>query len=69
MLNELMRLKPQHGFDIDLVDVDLDPELVERYDVMVPVLVGVACSAGQEVYLCHYHFDHPRVARFLNERS
>lgn len=68
MLNALMRLKPRHRFDIDLIDVDLDAKLVERYDEMVPVLTAQADPAMDEVYLCHYHFDMGRVLRFLQER-
>jgi hypothetical protein len=49
---------------IDVIDVDGDPALVERYDELVPVLIG--CRPGQSPeQLCHYHLDEPAVRRFL----
>ena len=49
---------------IDVIDVDADPALVERYDELVPVLVGH--RQGQPpVQLCHYHLDAAQVRGFL----
>ncbi len=42
---------PCLGFDLQLVDVDRDPELARRYDEWVPVL----CCDEQEI--CHYRLD------------
>jgi len=39
------------GFEIQLVDVDRDPELAQRYDEWVPVL----CLGAEEI--CHYRLD------------
>lgn len=68
MLNALMRLKQRYSFEIDLLDVDLDSALVERYDEMVPVLTA-SFGHPEEIYLCHYHFDHDRVTNFLENPS
>ncbi len=52
------------GTRIDVMDVDADPSLVERYDELVPVLLG--CQPGQPPeQLCHYHLDEQAVRRFL----
>ena len=48
---------------LDVIDVDSDPLLRERYDELVPVLV---CNG---VELCHYHLDEPRVRAALARRS
>ena len=49
-------------FDIDVIDVDADPALVERFDELVPVLFGADLSAPE---LCHYFLDHAAVAVYL----
>jgi len=51
MLQALRGLQPQLGFELQLVDVDRDPELVQRYDEWVPVL----CLGEREI--CHYRLD------------
>lgn len=50
-------------FEIQVLDVDADPLLVERYDELVPVLLGAA--HGRE--LCHYHLDLAAVRAYLGE--
>ena len=49
-------------FDIDVIDVDADPALVERFDELVPVLFGADLSAPE---LCHYFLDPEAVRRYL----
>ncbi|MBV8625877.1 MAG: glutaredoxin family protein [Herbaspirillum sp.] len=49
---------------IEMVDVDADPALVERYDELVPVLMGQD-AAGSWVRLCHYHLDVQALQAFL----
>ncbi len=49
---------------IDVIDVDADPALVERYDELVPVLV--ACRSGQpDEQLCNYFLNENAVRDFL----
>lgn len=38
MVAELRLLQGELNFDIELVDIDKDPDLRQRYDVDVPVL-------------------------------
>jgi hypothetical protein len=49
------------AYTVDVVDVDADPGLVERFDELVPVLH--AGPAGPE--LCHYFLDEAALARHL----
>ena len=49
---------------IDVIDVDADPALVEQYDELVPVLFA-ARSGGQPQRLCHYFFDPASLSAFL----
>ena len=55
----------REAFDVDflleIVDVDADPALEDRYGELVPVLLN---AAGCE--LCHYHFDEPKVREYLS---
>jgi hypothetical protein len=57
-------LLPGHRHDIALIDVDADPALVEKYDELVPVLVGQRPDA-LPVEICHYFLDPMRLAEFL----
>ena len=48
-------------FDIEVVDVDADPELEAKYNELVPVLVdGAGCE------LCHYFLDVAKVREYLS---
>ncbi len=50
---------------VNVIDVDLDAELVQRYDELVPVLIG--CRDGQpDQQLCHYFLDENAVKSFLS---
>ena len=59
MLAELAPLAAEFGAHIDVIDIDTDPELEARYDVLVPVLVH------DGVELCHYRLDAARVREAL----
>lgn len=48
-------------FAVEVIDVDADPALVERFDELVPVLFGD--PAGPE--LCHYFLDEAAVRAYL----
>ena len=62
MVAALTALQPQHGFSMDVVDVDADPELEARYDLRVPVLT----INGSEI--CHHFLDHEKLAAALCHR-
>jgi glutaredoxin len=51
MIAALESLQDERGFLFDVVDVDAQPKLVEKYDELVPVLL-----AG-ETEICHYFLD------------
>ena len=57
--------------DSDLYDFILkntDPELVARYDELVPVLLGQVNEDEEPVQLCHYHLDPAALRAFLDAR-
>ena len=49
---------------IEVVDVDADPALVERYDELVPVLVGRR-DGEPPAQLCHYFLNENAVSAFI----
>jgi len=51
MLQALRGLQHRFRFEIEMVDIDRDPGLRQRYDEWVPVL----CCGERE--LCHYLLD------------
>ncbi|QKT02401.1 glutaredoxin family protein [Ectothiorhodospiraceae bacterium 2226] len=58
----IQALEPWHaryGFHLEVVDVDGDPALAERYGERVPVLM-----AGERE-LCHYHLDEAALRRYF----
>ncbi len=64
MLAALEALRDEPGvafFDIDVVDVDVDPVLEAKYNELVPVLVD---GEGRE--LCHYFLDAAKVREYLS---
>ncbi len=56
----LLPLAAEFGVDVDVVDVDADPELEALYDELVPVLL----HRGTE--LCHYFLDVAKVRACLS---
>jgi hypothetical protein len=59
MLAALEALRGEYAFEVEILDVDADPELEARYDELVPVLT----ADGTE--LCHYFLDEPKVREYL----
>ena len=55
MVAALAALQEDGGFSLEVVDVDADPELEARYDLLVPVLT----IEGREI--CHYHLDREKL--------
>lgn len=63
MLTALQALAPAAApFRVDVIDVDLDETLVERFDRLVPVLFGADLQAPE---LCHYFLDPAAVSAYL----
>ncbi len=62
MLAALLELQTEQlRFEVEVVDVDLDPALVARFDELVPVLFGDPARPE----LCHYHLDAAAVQRYI----
>jgi Glutaredoxin-like domain (DUF836) len=59
MIAALEPLQAGRGFLLDVVDVDAQPPLVEKYDDLVPVLL-----AG-ETEICHYFLDMTALDAYL----
>jgi hypothetical protein len=59
MLAALAPLRGEFDFAVDVVDVDGDAALEQRFGASVPVLV----HAGTE--LCHYHLDAGKIRAYL----
>jgi len=55
----LAPLAAEFAASVTVLDVDADPELVARYDELVPVLL----HGGTE--LCHYFLDAAKVREYL----
>jgi hypothetical protein len=59
MLAALATLRGEFKFAVDVVDVDGDAALEQRFGTLVPLLM----HAGTE--LCHYHLDAVKVRAYL----
>ncbi|OOC10771.1 MULTISPECIES: glutaredoxin family protein [Thioalkalivibrio] len=49
MLAELFALQSRYTFTLDVVDIDEDPDLRERYNTKVPVL-----AVDGDILCCHF---------------
>ena len=54
-------LQAELGFDLTIVDVDADPELEEKYNETVPVLL----HSDREI--CHWHLDEEALRAYLTK--
>jgi len=63
MVDALQRWCADRGLrtDVEMIDVDADAALEERFGDRVPVLVG------NGVELCHFHLDPAAVAAYFAE--
>jgi thiol-disulfide isomerase/thioredoxin len=63
MLAALRAFMAREGrvFEVAVIDVDADPQLVARYDELVPVLAGVP----GDTEICHYFLDEAALAAYL----
>jgi len=51
------------AYAVDVIDVDADPQLTDRFDELVPVLYG--SPSGPEI--CHYFLDEAALQRHLSQ--
>ena len=61
MLAGLQILQARQPFELDIVDVDSQPALEQRFGEFVPVLMH------GERELCHYHLDAAAVTDYLRD--
>ena len=65
MLLALQAMPQAAGLPVEVIDVDADGALLQAYDELVPVLVGVGPD-GASRELCHYFLDSQAVTAFLS---
>ena len=65
MIAALRNLQGRFQFEIQVVDVDSDGALEQRFGEWVPVLMAGEGKDQRE--LCHYFLDAPAVTAFLQE--
>lgn len=63
MTQALERLRQELNFEINTVDIDRDPELVELYTTRVPVLVVDA------VEICYYFLEESRLRQHFSRNA
>jgi hypothetical protein len=61
MIAGLRIMQGGHSFELDVINVDSDPALEQRFGDKVPVLA----ADGDE--LCHYHLDVAKVNEYLGK--
>jgi len=59
MLAALAPLRGEFGFALEVIDIDSDPDLEQRFDALVPVLMHA------DTELCHYHLNAGKVRAYL----
>ena len=59
MQNDLLSLQKELGFELQIIDVDSDPDLVKQYGTRVPVLT----SDKDEI--CHYFLDKQALLQYF----
>lgn len=57
---ELLDLKSRWQFDVETFDIDEDPDLRERFNTLVPVLMI------EEKEVCHYFLDPDKLAVYFD---
>jgi thiol-disulfide isomerase/thioredoxin len=67
MLKALRELSGE-ALPIEVIDVDLQDELVERYDELVPVLMGLEEGHAPR-QLCNYFLNENNVRAFLTDQA
>lgn len=58
LLDALAPLAAELGWTVRVLDVDADPELEERWNELVPVVLG------DDEVLCHYYLDEAAIRAF-----
>jgi hypothetical protein len=68
MLEQLQQHQGAPSFTVQVIDIDAqpDPDLLNLYDELVPVLLGQK-GAGAPRQICHYFLDAVKLKAFLDE--
>jgi hypothetical protein len=61
MIAALETLRGEFGFAVEIVNVDSDAVLEQRFGTLVPVLMHA------DTELCHYHLDVGKVRAYLGK--
>lgn len=61
MIIALQTLQETINFQLEVIDIDLDPRLVGLYNERIPVLF----APDENRELCHYHLDLSSVNHYL----
>ena len=61
MRQALLPYQQQYGFELNVVAVDEDENLVARYNELVPVLLH------GEHEICHWHLNEAALSAYLNQ--
>ena len=63
LLMQLNQLQQVYSFRIIEIDIDSNPQLIEQYDSLVPV---VTCD---DVQICHYFLDQAAILQLLKDNQ
>ena len=63
MIEQLNELMPDHAFELDVIDIDDDPDLVSRFNDLVPVLMR------EEHEICRYFLDQKTLLDTLDKND
>ena len=66
MLEQLQAYSDRYAFRVEVMDVDADEALLQAYDELVPVLVGMR-DGGEAEQICHYFLDQNKLIAFLEK--
>ncbi|MFZ6748420.1 glutaredoxin family protein [Undibacterium sp. Ren11W] len=68
MLQQLLPYQTAHAFEVKVIDLDTEaaPDLLAKYDELVPVLLGQKDGAESQ-QICHYFLDAEKLKVFFNE--
>lgn len=68
MLDALQTFADRYAFEVEVLDVDAAPDLLEKYDELVPVLMGRKLDEGDASLrqICHYFLDETKLKAFFH---
>lgn len=68
MLDALHVYADRYAFEVEVLDVDAAPDLLDKYDELVPVLAGRKQdeSDAEMQQICHYFLDETKLKAFFH---